>query len=58
MKERQMACGIIIYRENGKIHKWSVGCMAWETEEHLKKHLAVWKPKAKFISGKVIPDKL
>lgn len=52
----RMATGIITYIEDGKTKSWSIGCMAWETPEHLKKHLAVWKPKAQFVSGEIIPD--
>ncbi len=54
---RQTATGVIIYMEDGKEHRWCIGCMAWETPEHLKKHLATWKPQAKFVSGEIIPDK-
>lgn len=52
-----LATGIITYKEDGKEHKWSIGCMAWETPGHLKQHLARWKPKAHFVKGKIIPDK-
>ena len=54
---REMATGVITYVEGGKEHKWSIGCMAWETAEHLRKHLAVWKPQARFVSGEIRSDK-
>lgn len=52
-----LATGVIIYRVNGKKKRWSIGCMAWETEKHLKKHLGLWIPNAEFISGRIVPDK-
>lgn len=52
-----MATGVIVYKINGKKKRWSIGCMAWETAKHLKKHLSMWIPNAEFISGKVVPDK-
>lgn len=55
--QREMATGVITYTEDGNEHTWSIGCMAWETPEHLSKHLSKWKPRAKFVSGEIIPDK-
>lgn len=56
-KKRAMARGKITYTEDGKKKQWSIGCLASETPEHLKKHLAKWKPKAQFVRGEIIPDK-
>ena len=54
---REIATGVITYRENGQEKQWSIGCMAWETPKHLKNHLATWKPKAEFVRGEIIPNK-
>jgi hypothetical protein len=52
------ATGIIRYQEDGEMKDWRIVCMAWETESHLRNHLKTFKPKAKFISGKIIPDQI
>jgi len=47
----------ITYEQDGKIHEWGVGCIIGEdTEEGMKRHLAHWYPRAKFISVRFVPD--
>lgn len=53
----ELATGVITYREDGKVHQWSIGCMAHEPPESLRNHLARWKPAAEFVAAKIIPDK-
>ena len=52
----KFATGKITYVEGGMRHTWSIGCMAHETQDDLKKHLEKWRPGAIFVDAVIIPD--
>lgn len=51
------ATGVITFVEDGKKKRWVVSCMARETARTLKRRLKRWRPSAKFLSAKIVPDK-